>query len=212
MSRTLKDRPYWVKVNDKNLARTPLHNHEDAGKPVYRNVTVKDDKGKPVRETYTYTGLLGYRIWKRYEGYKLYSTWAELLADSDERVFLPPYYYELRGEKEGTRVKREVTLVGHRPTECTINDIVPRPNHYWDNDTVILCDHRIEGWSGGYYYCDHYPNKAERKNYHHASRTNEKNALRKLTKAVYAEDDYADADFYEDVMNKRKTRHHGWWC
>lgn len=214
MSRTLKDRPYWVKVNDKSLSRTPRHNHEDAGQTLYRNIPVKDEKGNKVMETFMAYGFLGYQsynIWER--RYKLYPTWEEFIAATpDNSIFFERRYYAQYGDVERTRVKYETVEIGHRPTECTIGDYIPRTNGYFDNDAISLCDHRIEGWAGGYYYCDHFPNKDERKDYHRAARSNERDAMRKLTKAANAGYDYEDEDFCEDVFNTRKRRHRGWWC
>ena len=213
MSRTLKDRPYWVKVNDKSLPRTPRHNHEEAGEPLYRYLPVKDENGNNVMETYTRRGFLGYRIYKHYEGYKLYPTWDELIADVPaEHIYYDRRFYAESGEIEATRIKREKVLIGYRPTECTIDDYLPRVDKYYDNDTTSLCYHQVEGWAGGYYYCDHFPSKDERREYHSAARSNEKNALRKLAKAANAGYDYEGDDLYEDVFNARRRRHRGWWC
>lgn len=213
MSRTLKDRPYWVKVNDKSLSRTPCHDHEHAGEPLYRYLPVKDENGNEIMETFMSHGFLGYRFYKHYEGYKLYPTWDELVADIPaNHIFFERRYYAQWGDVEKTRVKRENVLIGYRPTECTIDDFVPRVNKYYDNDTINLCDHRLEGWAGGYYYCDHFPNKDERRAYHSAARSNERDAMRKLTKAINVGYDYEDEDFCEDVFFARTRRHRGYWC
>lgn len=215
MSRTLKDRPYWVKVNDKSLSRTPSHDHENAGQPLYRYLPVKDENGNEVMETVTIEhAFLGYRTYNIFERrYKVYPTWAEFLAEVPEnRILFESRYYAHYGQKEVSRVKRENVLIGYRPTECTIDDFVPRTNHYFDNDTISLCEHRVEGWAGGYYYCDHFPTQDERKDYHRAARSNERDALRKLTKAANAGYDYDGEDLYEDVFNARTRRHRGWWC
>ena len=214
MSRTLKDRPYWVKVNDKNLSRTPCHDHANAGQALYRYLPVKDENGNNVMETYTAYGFLGYQFYNIFERrHKLYPTWEELLAEAPEsHIFWEKRYYAQYGDVERTRVKHEQTLIGYRPTECTIDDFVPRANKYYDNDTINLCDHRLEGWAGGYYYCDHFPNKDERRTYHQAARSNERDAMRKLTKAANAGYDYEDEDFCEDVFSARTRRHRGYWC
>ena len=215
MSRTLKDRPYWVKVNDKSLSRTPRHNHEDAGQALYRRLPVKDENGNKVMEAHIIEhAFLGYRAYNMYERrYKLFPTWEEFVAENpDNRIYVGRNYYAHYGEKEITRVKHETVLIGYRPTVCTIDDYIPRVNHYFDNDTISLCEHRIEGWAGGYYYCDHFPNSEERKDYHRKARSNERDAMRKLTKAANAGYDYEDEDLYEDVFNARKRRHRGWWC
>lgn len=215
MSRTLKDRPYWVKVNDKSLSRTPCHDHENAGQPIYRYLPVKDENGNTVMETVTIeNAFLGYRTYNIYERrFKIYPTWAEFVAEvPDNRILFESRYYARYGSKEVTRVKNASVIIGYRPTVCTIDDSVPRANNYYDNDTIILCDHRLEGWAGGYYYCDHFPNKDERRQYHSAARSNERDAMRKLTKAANAGYDYEDEDFCEDVFFARTRRHRGYWC
>lgn len=46
MSRTDKDRPYWVKLND--TSDVSDHDHTLFGKKVYRSRKVRDDEGNPV--------------------------------------------------------------------------------------------------------------------------------------------------------------------
>jgi hypothetical protein len=214
LSRTLKDRPYWVKVNDKSLSRTPRHNHENAGQPLYRYLPAKDENGNEVMETFMSHGFLGYRHYNMFERrYKTYATWEELLAEVPPNFILSDKRcYQQWGDVEKTRVKHENVLIGYRPAECTIDDFVSRVNYYYYSDTVSLCYHSLEGWAGGYYYCDHFPNKDERREYHSAARSNERDALRKLTKAVNAGYDYEDEDFCEDVFFARTRRHRGYWC
>jgi hypothetical protein len=49
MSRTFKDRPYWVKVNDpKKFTLEAYHDHVELGKPIYRHFPVLDENGEPV--------------------------------------------------------------------------------------------------------------------------------------------------------------------
>ena len=212
MSRTLKDRPHWVKQNDTNLPLIAHHEHEKAGEPIYRYLPVKDENGKPVMETYTYHGRLYFQIYKAFEGYKRYDTWEELVADSTPNQLLwDRRHYAVWGDKEGTRVKRESTLVGYRPTECTIDEYQPRTERYYDSDLTHLCYHTLKYYGGHYRYCDHFPTQDERKDYHRKSRSNENAALHKLKKAANAGYDYED-DIYEDVFNQRKSRHRGWWC
>lgn len=214
MSRTLKDRPHWVKVNDKSLPRIANHEHKDAGKPVYRWLPVKDENGNKVMETFMSYGFLGYRAYNFYERrYKTYATWEELLAERPENyVGLEKRFYAQYGDVEKTRVKHESVIVGYQPTECTINDYQPRTNHYFDNDTTHLCYYDLRYYGGGYRYCDHFPTKDEREEYHRSARSNEKDALRKLTKAANAGYAYEDEDFHEDVFFTRQRRHRGWWC
>jgi hypothetical protein len=214
LSRTLKDRPFWVKLNDKNLPRIACHNHNDAGKPVYRSLPVKDESGNNVMETFTSYGFLGYKGYNLFERrYKFYPTWEEFVASvPDNHIFFEQRFYAQYGDVEKNRVKHESVLIGHKPTECTINDYLPRSDKWYDNDLTNLCYYTLKYYAGHYRYCDHFPNKDERREYHSAARSNEHNAMRKLTKAANAGYDYEDEDLYEDVFMTRKRRHRGWWC
>lgn len=49
MSRTFKDRPYWVKTNDpKNLEVITYHHHVHFGRPLWKTVPVRDAEGNLV--------------------------------------------------------------------------------------------------------------------------------------------------------------------
>ncbi|MGL4998009.1 MAG: hypothetical protein ACRC5T_03325 [Cetobacterium sp.] len=69
MSRTDKDRPYWVRVNDE--ASLTHHDHTAFGRTYYRSVPVRDADGNPVYEDVPYRisartiveeGLVNYMI------------------------------------------------------------------------------------------------------------------------------------------------------
>lgn len=212
MSRTLKDRPYWVKLNDTSLPLTAYHEHDKAGEAVSRYLPVKDENGNPVMEKFMSHGFLGYRFYNYYEGSKLYPTWEELVAANlATLIHFPRRYYAAYGDVEKTRVKHERVIIGYRPTECTIDDYLPRTNDYYDNDLTHLCTNNLKYYAGGYRYCDHFPTNEERKDYHRKARSNETVALRKLTKEANAGYDYEDG-IHEDVFSKRERRHRGWWC
>lgn len=51
MSRTDKDRPYWVKCNDETLLRYTDHDHINLGRTYYRSVPVRDADNRIVYET-----------------------------------------------------------------------------------------------------------------------------------------------------------------
>lgn len=50
MSRTDKDRPYWVMLNDDSLSHRTRHDHRHLGEPVYRNKFVLDENGDRIPE------------------------------------------------------------------------------------------------------------------------------------------------------------------
>lgn len=220
MSRTLKDRPDWVKNNDKSYSFKEEHNHEHAGEPIYGYEIVKDENGSPIIETYTYRGFIGFHIYNHFEGkYELYDTWEELKAvhGEDKTRYLPssaPYFmYRRYGDVQGTREKTELIITGYRPSECTIDDFIPRENKWGQNKAAVLCERELPVWQGGYPPCRrHNPTLKDREGYHRASRSNERDALHKLKSAANAGYDYEDADMDEDVFFKRQRRRRGWWC
>ena len=212
MSRTEKDRPYWVKRNDKSIPRVEHHNHHEAGQPIHRYLPVTDENGNPVMETYETYGLTGYSMYNIWEHrFKEYDTFEELQADNPGEVRCSKEFYQRWGMKEKTRVKRERTVVGYRPAECTIDEWVPRGNYYsyaHGNAETHLCHHELAKWNGGSWY-DNRPQTDERKAYHRSARSNENIALRQLAKD--ANNGYYDEDGYEDVFELRTQNHRGWW-
>lgn len=65
MSRTLKDRPYWVRANDPDSSgRSVIHRHDLFGEAIYRAVRIKDKDGNQVYEEKVIPGFgtkfLGY--------------------------------------------------------------------------------------------------------------------------------------------------------
>lgn len=212
MSRTLKDRPHWVKVNDKNVARTEYHNHERAGEPVYRSRIAKDENGNNVMESYTIYGVIGYGHYygvSYYTDWSLYATWNEFYEahHKSERFKNDRKAYAKYGDVEKTRPKYETVLIGYRPTECTIDKPVGRRNHWFDGDTTHLCEQELARWTTPACSCCH-PDTRYAKSFHRGSRANEKAALRKLAKEAYAGYEYED-DTYEDVLNMRKKIRRG---
>lgn len=213
MSRTLKDRPRWVKINDKKRNRVANHDHVRAGNPVYRWQPVTDEDGNPVYETYQTTGFLGYRAFFFGDIEKIYSTFEEMLADNYllreyiERTGSRRNLYAVFGDVEKTRVKTERVIIGYRPTECTIDDYRPRPSHYDDNVLTHLCEYDLARWDADGYRCSccdgSFYNRELRALFHRGARSNENIALHKLKKEARAGYEYADDD-YEDTFNRRK--------
>lgn len=209
MSRTRKDRPDWVKSNDKSEVRVEKHEHFEAGYPVYRTRPVRDANGHVVFEDYTYFGITGYKLYSpetlsweevhpsvRYNGstYNSYS-------------FIPIY-----ADIASKRVVYETVLIGYRPESCTIDERAPRENKMFDNETKLLCYHEVR-YTGrkGYSCCSHFPVKAQRKDYHSASRAAERKAVRAIRGAINNGFE-PDEDYYEDTFSLRKKNHRGVWC
>lgn len=60
MSRTFKDRPYWVKVNDpRNIETIEYHHHTNFGQARKKSVAVKEADGRKKTEESFYTAASG---------------------------------------------------------------------------------------------------------------------------------------------------------
>jgi len=129
MSRTFKDRPFWVKSNDPSLRRSASHGHLRFGIPIYRRVPVKDENGN-----FVYNEYLGYRLIERENAaLKLGITDLYRVIDKPEFGFLfrkEPHIYT-----DG--IKYERVIVGYHPDHCTIAEPATSSSdisfgcHYW---------------------------------------------------------------------------------
>jgi hypothetical protein len=113
MSRTKKDRPYWVKLNDKKVAKRPHHNHAVIGKTVrgFRGniITYADECTLEQPETHSSNDdhrrpcsyLLGYG----------YGYWLDGMTREDR---MNTYYNPLRTmeREELTKAKKEYNATG----------------------------------------------------------------------------------------------------
>lgn len=213
MSRTLKDRPYWVKTNDKNLDRVEYHNHEEAGKAIKVMKPVTDENGEFVWETIRREVLLGYRFYRPYEGYIMFATRHEAQAyiQSSSTAFLDARYYAVYGEKDIRRVKNELVIIGYRPDECTIDK--PRNcEASWKlrNTTEYLCWKDVETRDGGCPCCHHRPMKSVRKRYHAGARQTETSALRNIVKLANDGFDFDDDNYENAVLTRQKQHSRSW--
>lgn len=105
MSRTKKDRPYWVKSNDKKEVRRASHNHESLGKIVrnFRGKIVKYDEECSLEVPQQHPSSDDHRSTCYYNlGYG-YRYWYSRGQDRDDR--LNTYYNPLRTLERETLTK-----------------------------------------------------------------------------------------------------------
>lgn len=211
MSRTLKDRPYWVKANDKALARDEYHSHEIAGNPIYGSVEVKDENGETVMETYTVYGVTGYFIYDLFQGFKTYPDWESLIKENPQHSDSARSRYTLIGDIEKIRPKREQTIIGYYPDECTIDKPFKGSKEYifWNTDEEYLCTHALCDWNDAKWGSNERPSKKQRQDFHRSNRHIEKAYFRKVRNE--ADYDDVDDDMNEDVLLNRQHHHRGWW-
>lgn len=232
MSRTFKDRPYWVRANDVNTeGREVHHDHTEAGKPIYGQVPVLDDEGNPVYSRHeTIIRDVGARVILKngtsldflyknnYRGYSKH-----------DHQYLYGRYYQFRNElraRYGAQlariediteshviktVKTETEIVAYRPDYCTAG--IPQ-----DGNSVHfplrgldthLCTTELAYRVTFRYY--NYPSKEQAKQYHGGARVTE-HAETVRMKNMFNSD--PDIDLYGDEFENIYTRPHnriGWW-
>lgn len=183
MSRTRKDRPYWVTINDpKTPDRVEDHDHTKFGNLVTRTRYIKDENGKQVYKTVSSHGKI----------------WYQKLNDAGIYV----YAFGIRTDQVRAW---ETIVVGNMAEHCTI-DVSEARAH--DSRDLLPCGHRIR-W--GYWKGDNRPSKKDRKPYHATYKTLERDALINSRNRYNAGYDLDDWDDYE-VYATRTTNHRDWWC
>jgi hypothetical protein len=182
MSRTRKDRPYWVTLNDPKTAdRVEDHDHTKFGKEVTRTRYVKDEKGEQVYEIIKFPD----------------DGWVTKLNAAGIYVYV-------FGELNWKRAVRETVVVGHMAEHCTIE--VPEARAH-DSRDLLPCGFRIR-W--GYWKVSNRPRKKDRKAYHATYKTLERDALVNSRNRYNAGYDLDDWDEHE-VYSTRTTNHRDWW-
>ena len=139
MSRTDKDRPYWVRSNDPTLLRDEHHNHTLFGKPEYTWAVVKDEKGEPVYEDIFHTKIIristGIVVPSWYYGPRVRDSIYDLFSPYNSQGKLKAGYREetvfVRRQKKRERVIKFVY-----PERCTIDD-GNVSGYYWN--TGLTC-------------------------------------------------------------------------
>lgn len=209
MSRTDKDRPYWVRCNDATEGRNVVHHHEWAGRPIFQSRLKRDENGKavttkrpvwvPPRKSYHYADGTVKVVPQTWYGMNNQSSYeeSELL-----HVFYEPAHHENREFPAYEQVE-----VGRYPDECTIE----RPREPWSRERHTINDatcwveletYVVKPWR-------HRPAKKDKRFYHSGARTSELINNRNLTKVYNAGEDVEEFD-WEDYI-PRQQRHMGWW-
>lgn len=204
MSRTDKDRPYWVRSVDPTENRSAYHYHTQFGKEVYRTYRVYDEKGEPVWEEREYTRYVPNPAWYDSPHYTVgakseqKSVWIPRTIPVKETRLMPKY---------------ERVLIGHYATYCSFPsaDKAQYKRGRW-GDTLL------QGETNVFATCDYYLNEYQRynrpeawgkQNYNSTQRAKRQQALHRAVK--YYNSDYEDEYYDDDELLGRERRHYGWW-
>ncbi len=201
MSRTDKDRPYWVRTNDPNSLREEHHYHTLFGKAQYAWGFVKDENGELVYEDIFETRIIRTSTgeflpyWYDY-GRNTKNSSSDLFSLYNSQGILKFGYREktvfIRRQK-----KRELLIKFVYPNHCTINE-ENVGGHYWDNQltcyrSLTVLNHRSL-------------KKDFRRQLHHSERRRTRDLLHKIT---------LEANFFEDFDDSyvpvESRQHVGWW-
>jgi hypothetical protein len=186
MSRTDKDRPYWVRIADPKEDRRIHHNHYWFGAPIRRRVHKVDENGDPIYTEGEHTYRVAPYIDRDEEGNE------QLRWYVTKRYRIPVYEY---------------VIIGYRPLACTIN----YTNRASRRDWVHFGPYE-EQYTCGYVlndYARNRPRKNERKEYHKSAKARQVRPLRNIIKQYNAGEDVDGYDHPE--LNTRVRRHKGWW-
>ena len=207
MSRTLKDRPYWVRSND--LAHETvyeIHNHHRFGEPLYEWKNAKDSNGELVTKEET-VEVPSSCVVVLPGGYRIQvESWREAWTYSNAIYVGRSYTTKV--------VKRPVTervIVGYVTDECTIDEPYEdsKDNVYRWTSTARPCGHEIGYNFARRYYSRNRPLPDEKHVYHSGSRGKERDALKRAQRAFNSGEDMW-GDEYE-AANTRLQRHVGYW-
>ena len=143
MSRTDKDRPYWVRCNDVTLLRTIHHDHRVLGKVLYKKVAVLDENG----DTIPFDVPIYHDVFRDTAAQREGVTHAEACADYKK------YAYLWRKEQFGSETYLEAEWVPYASyaDHCTANEPLRHNRSSKSNDWDIKpCRaHLIEDYRRG---------------------------------------------------------------
>lgn len=192
MSRTDKDRPYWVKCNDETLLRYTDHDHINLGRTYYRSVPVRDADNHIVYEIVEATrSVFRYGAADR-EGVSEWDVDQYQYNTGDYKKYA--HLYRDETYEYARPLVRRVPIVSYKDY-CTEGE--PRTkNGRSDNP----CGSHLIG-----YYSER-PTKGQRDEYNSHHRAKTRDTLKALTKqARWAEID-EDAAPEVNLLEKNK-----WW-
>jgi hypothetical protein len=196
LSRTDKDRPYWVKCNDPLLRRKATHDHIKCGKTVKRRRVLLDENGYPVLDNtpvYKYVPREG-AIEKAGLDF-----WTVYLAGEKK---YPEYFNLVEVPNHGDRYQYEYFTVREYPDRCTINEPLTGPHQQINRP----CN--FDAVEGTYPYGSYHYNKSGRKGLSDQERSYTRDNLRRLT--VQANTVGGDEIDEDDVPNYLRYRPLRW--
>jgi len=208
MSRTDKDKPYWVRANDARgtIQSDIWHRHDKAGRELRITARAKDENGRPL----TRDVVTEKRVWAiklRGEGTLYY----EKLSDSDNilvnRQYDITYFGQVTREFVRKQPVYETISVGFYPTECDAH-LPQKHGGGYNRRDLYLCCPGLQYWANGYSY--NRPRKFERQNHQASARRQERDVLKDAVNVYNS----GDSDLWEDeweAANTRQHRHNGYW-
>lgn len=216
MSRTRKDRPYWVRCN--NVAeegRYINHNHEAAGKAITKRVRVHDENGDKAFSVTLSTEFVGYTLELK-TGITVEIPAMNLRSYNRGFSITPSYNY---GEVYRTTPRYETRShnyakyasieAGTRPVECTEDIPIAHDGFHYYNSATHLCYPELARYVDNSYRHNR-PQQSEKRLYHSAARNKEQGVLRKATVLYNSGEEDLWSDDVEDAYT-RPHRHTGWW-
>jgi len=196
MSRTFKDRPYWVRTNDEHEPRDVFHDHLSFGRPVYRTVPVTDEAGATLTEIGSTEITAGYHIYMISGGVRYYSAfkWYRVRKSLEAEVLsVAPVMKTISWERPVTGRK----LIGYVASHCTGDEPMTKQDpDGWFRPCSPSLEYRRETIL-----------KSNRKLYHRVSRAQEQRGLKALTRFADNGESYDDA---WDVSLTRQQFHPEW--
>ncbi len=224
MSRTRKDRPYRIKVNEDGCYREAHHHHERFGEKITRTVYLRDNKGKIIFEEQDKVEIVRFArvprlIYKEYKVETFGPTSSLLYINGWMNVRVPeinPLWLErerLLAEGKGweemvtgkKQVPKTIKVVEKVVKDyCTVNE--PWDGDWWGENPCY------KGLPDGYAMPRYHSkwDKAQHRGIIKSRRNKSRTAGRKLARGYNAE---ADLEDFETEMNKitEVGKVSGWW-
>ena len=217
MSRTDKDRPYWVKENDEGFLTD--HNHLLCGKEVYKRAYRRDEDGNFIYERRTHKriefnwasaekrgvtyeqAIAGYTKPLRRFQYASDLSLAEMQANN------PTYGYLFR-EREvdlGMYATYDMVLDFVYPDECTAGQKYEKGSYRF-RSIKIPCTPMLGGSYNRYSYADG-PRKDDRRIYNSGRRAYTRDVLRDYAKKWNSEIEIEETEY----ITERHRHGISWW-
>lgn len=194
MSRTDKDRPYWVKTNDPSLPRHESHYHEAFGRSFKRQRQARNSDGTPRYELKTESRI----VLKENMGWYLDAARLDpnipwpIQHKRDELRFYTRETYDYWVPLYERMVTR--TYADH----CTIDE----PNHGQPRHIINPCSYSLDYW---YFSPWGGVSKDQRSEFNSMKRRSQRDELKTYVKEVNAMDDWSDLD--DSQLNNDRHRH-----